>query len=239
MIIGTVVVGFLMLSMHIAGAYAPAVINMNEVHAMLGTGVGTDYIISAVILKYCSPLVAGLFFAAPLAAIMSTVDSLLLCASSAIVKDIYVNYIMKNKEQVKTEVFQVKLKGISTIITVLLGILVVLLSFWNPASIISLNLYAMGGLECAFFFPVVGGLFWRRANATGALVSSAVGIAAFVIITRTGWSLGGTMAIVPAFLLTGVVFFACSLVGPKPKEEIQTLFFPKHKSDPKEPERTR
>ena len=40
------------------------------------------------------PVVAGLFIAAPLAAVMSTVSSLLLLASAGIVKDIYHNYVM-------------------------------------------------------------------------------------------------------------------------------------------------
>jgi sodium/pantothenate symporter len=45
--------------------------------------------------------IAGLFLAAPLAAVMSTVSSLLILASAAIIKDLYRTYIIKdNKEKI-------------------------------------------------------------------------------------------------------------------------------------------
>ena len=42
------------------------------------------------IMKLLSPFWAGVFIAGPLAAIMSTVDSMLLLASAAIIKDLYI-----------------------------------------------------------------------------------------------------------------------------------------------------
>lgn len=33
----------------------------------------------------------------------------------------------------------------------------------NPPDIIFvLNMFAFGGLECTFFWPLVGGLFWKK-----------------------------------------------------------------------------
>ena len=45
------------------------------------------------------PWLAGVFLGAPMAAIMSTVNSLLLLVSSSIIKDIYVNYINKDQDE--------------------------------------------------------------------------------------------------------------------------------------------
>ncbi|MDA6131468.1 sodium/panthothenate symporter, partial [Escherichia coli] len=71
MIYGTVVVGTLMIVMTIVGVFAPAVLDPSEFK-------NTDYVIPMIVLKYMNPVVAGLFIAAPLSAIMSTVSSLLL-----------------------------------------------------------------------------------------------------------------------------------------------------------------
>ena len=93
----TIVVGFLMLVMHISGVFAPAVLDSGEFET-------TDYVVPALVLKYMNPVVAGLFIAAPLAAVMSTVSSLLILASAAIVKDLYMNYIAKPEAKKRTEV---------------------------------------------------------------------------------------------------------------------------------------
>ena len=226
MIYGTIVVGFLMLAVHIAGAFSPAVITMEEVTRLLGAEAGADTIISAVVLKYCSPLVAGLFFAAPLAAIMSTVDSLLLLAAAALVKDLYVNYLVKDRTVIPTEGFQKRLGNLSMTVTVFLGIVVIACGLTNPESIVTLNLYAMGGLECAFFFPVVGGLYWKKAKASGALPAAVLGVLTFIAASEWNWKFFGLEPVVPAMLITGFVFWAGSLLGKKEEPERLELFFP-------------
>ena len=55
----------------------------------------TDSLIPYVVNKYMPVWAAGLFLAAPLAAVMSTVDSLLILASATILKNLYVTYIAK------------------------------------------------------------------------------------------------------------------------------------------------
>ena len=52
-----------------------------------------DKVIPLIALEVLPAWLAGIVLAAPLAAIMSTVDSLLLLVSSAIVKDVYLNFI--------------------------------------------------------------------------------------------------------------------------------------------------
>ena len=77
MIIGTFVVGFLMLGMTLLGVSGKALIP--------DIAVG-DLAVPTITMKVMPPILAGIFIAGPLAAIMSTVDSLLILCSAAIIK---------------------------------------------------------------------------------------------------------------------------------------------------------
>ncbi len=219
MIYGTVVIGLLMLVMHLAGVFGPAVLDASEVTS-------SDYVIPAIILKYMNPVAAGLFIAAPLSAVMSTVSSLLLLASAAIVKDLYLNYIAKDKGLNKTgEGFTKKISAMSTVSTFVVGGVVFLFTIFPPDLIVWINLFAMGGLECAFLCPILFGLYWKGANAAGAVCSSVAGVAAFLVISVHKLDFFGMMPIVPAILISIAVFIIASLLGKKPDQETLDLFF--------------
>ena len=155
MIIGTSIVGILMLGMHLVGVMGAAV--------EPGVEVG-DKIIPILAIKNMHPILAGVFIAGPLAAIMSSVDSLLIMSSAAIVKDLYINYIDKNPSESK-------IKKLSFATSLLLGIIVFVLALNPPKLLVWINLFALAGQEAAFFCPILLGLYWKRANATGAAVS--------------------------------------------------------------------
>lgn len=218
-IYGTIVVGILMLVMIMVGAFAPSVISAENI-------TNTDYIIPLIVLEYMNPVVAGLFIAAPLSAIMSTVAALLLLASAAIVKDIYLNYIAKDKVDGKgSELFEKKIGNLSKFSTFLLGVIVVVLSLNPPDLIVWVNLFAMGGLECAFLCPIVFGLYWKRANATGALLSTIVSVVAYLLMKALGVSVFGLDAIVPAIVLSIVSFIIGSYLGKKPSKDVMELYY--------------
>jgi Na+/panthothenate symporter len=83
-IISSVVLTVVMLGMHLTGALGRAVMPGIE---------QVDRVIPEMALRLLSPVLAGIFLAGPLAAIMSSVDSQLILASAAIVKDLYINHI--------------------------------------------------------------------------------------------------------------------------------------------------
>ncbi|SDM68066.1 sodium/pantothenate symporter [Sediminibacillus halophilus] len=165
LMIGTIVVGVIMLNMHLIGVFARPILP--------GIEVG-DRVMPLVALEVLPPWLAGVVLAAPLAAIMSTVDSLLLIVSSTIVKDVYINYI-------KPEASRKKVQRMSMGITALLGILVFLMAVNPPDLIIWLNLFAIGGLEAAFIWPIVMGLYWEKGNKYGAIASMLVGIISYIL----------------------------------------------------------
>jgi sodium/pantothenate symporter len=214
-----------MLVMHISGVFAPAVIDTAALDS-------TDYVVPKIMLQYMHPVVAGLFIAAPLAAIMSTVSSLLILASAAIVKDIYLNYIVKDEKKSLPQ-FSKKISNISMFTTLIIGLIVMVFVIKPPSAIVWINLFAMGGLECAFFCPILFGLYWKKANALGSVMSSILGVAAFLFISswNTGHpeaviSLFGTSPIVPSILISIAAFVIFSLIGKKPDQETLDLFYP-------------
>lgn len=166
LIIGTIVTGVIMLNMHLIGVFARPILP--------GIEIG-DKVIPLITLEVLPPWLAGIVLAAPMAAIMSTVDSLLILVSSTVVKDVYLNYV-------KPDASEKTIKQISFGVTALLGTVVALLALQPPDLLIFLNLFAFGGLEAAFIWPIVLGLYWNYGNKWGALLSMITGITSYIVI---------------------------------------------------------
>ncbi len=128
-IIGTIVVAILMFGMHLAGALGRAVIPDLTV---------PDLVIPTLMVKVLPPFAAGIFLAAPMAAIMSTINAQLLQSSATIIKDLYLNW---RPDQATNEK---RLKRMSAGITLLLGSCCCSRRR-PPEMIIWLNLLAFGG----------------------------------------------------------------------------------------------
>ena len=212
MIIGTFVVGFTMLAMHLVGAMGRAVIPDITVG---------DLAVPTLTVRLMSPFWAGIFIAGPLAAIMSTVDSMLIMCSAAIVKDLYFHYIVKNDE---SRLSPKKVRGMSLVVTAVVGVLVFFAAMKPPSLLVWINLFAFGGLEAVFFCPTLFGLYWKRANSTGAIVSMICGAAAFFWFNITKTSIAGTTAIVPTLVIAITAFVAGSLLGRPESEEKLKVF---------------
>jgi sodium/pantothenate symporter len=139
---------------------------------------------------------------------MSTVDSLLLLVSSSIVKDVYINYI-------KPDASEKTIKRMSFGITAILGVIVFLLALNPPDLLIFLNLFAFGGLEAAFIWPVVLGLYWSYGNKYGAIASMVTGIATYVAIhfyNQANGNLFGVHTVTLPIVLSLVSFVLFSLL---------------------------
>lgn len=209
MVIGTSLVGILVLGMHLVGVMGKAVEPNLDV---------ADKIIPILALNNLYPILAGVFIGGPLAAIMSTVDSLLIMASSTIIKDLYVNYFDKTASENK-------IKKISIFASFFIGILVYLLSLKQISLIVWINLFALSGQEIIFFCPLVLGLYWKRANSTGAIASMIFGITTYLYIEIFKVSIFGLHNVVPALIVSLVAFVIGSLLGKKPSDEIIETFF--------------
>ena len=209
MIIGTSVVGILMLIMHLIGVMGAAILP--------GVQIG-DKIIPTLAISNLHPILAGVFIGGPLAAIMSTVDSFLILSSATIVKDLYINYINPNPSDIKV-------KKLSLFTSLFVGIIVFLLALDPPELLVWINLFALAGQEAAFFCPIIMGLYWKRANAIGAISSMIFGVASFIYFSVFKISFSGLHQIVPVIFMSLIIFIIGSYLGEKPDDETIDIFF--------------
>ena len=204
-IIGTIVVGFIMLNMHLIGVFARPILP--------GIEIG-DKVMPLIALEVMPPWLAGIVLTAPMAAIMSTVDSLLLLVSSTIVKDVYLNYIQPKASHTRT-------KRMSIGITAVLGVIVFLMSLNPPDLIIWLNLFAFGGLEAAFIWPIVMGLYWNKGNKYGALASIISGVGLYILSDTFFPQPLGMHSVVLPVVFSFFAYVVFSLATQKKAAEIQ------------------
>ncbi|MGP4038418.1 sodium/pantothenate symporter [Gracilibacillus sp. D59] len=195
LIIGTIVVGVIMLNMHLIGVFARPILPGIEV---------ADTVIPLIALEVLPAWLAGIVLAAPLAAIMSTVDSLLLLVSSTIVKDVYLNYIQPNAPKKKV-------RRLSMTITAVLGFIVYLIAVNPPDLIIWLNLYTIGGLEAAFIWPVVMGIYWKKGNKHGAIAAIITGFCSYILFQAFYPEPFGMHAVVSSIGISLIAYVGVSL----------------------------
>ncbi|XKM14033.1 sodium/pantothenate symporter [Orbaceae bacterium ac157xtp] len=197
-IIGTIVVTVIMFTMHLAGALGRAIIPGLTI---------PDQVVPTLIVEVMPPIAAGIFLAAPLAAIMSTINAQLLQVSSVIIKDLFLHIKPEAKKHDKA------LTRISILITFIFGALLIIAA-WNPPDmVIWLNLLAFGGLEAVFLWPLVLGLYWKKANAYGALASMILGSASYILFATYQIKPFNLHAIVPSLLIGLVAFLVANPFG--------------------------
>lgn len=208
---GTIVSMVLLLGMHLVGAFSSTLV--------FGIDSG-DLVIPTITTQLFPSVIAGILLAGPLASIMSTVDSQLLVASGAIVNDIYTNYI---NHKVKTD--SKKTGTISLIVTTILGIIIYIVAINPPDLIVWLNLYANAGIISTFLWPIVLGLYWKRANASGAIASIVTGIGTYILFSYVWPRPLGMHTIVLPLIISLISFIIISIfTKPPTKETIENFW---------------
>ena len=134
-----------------------------------------------------NPLVTGFLFAALLAAIMSTVSSQLLVASSSLTEDFYRLFLRRAASERES----VTVGRISVIVVGLIAALIAS----NPSSnVLGLVSHAWAGFGAAFGPLIILSLVWSRMSGTGAVAGLVAGAATVAVWIMLGWDksfLGG------------------------------------------------
>ncbi len=139
----------------------------------------TIFIILANLLFH--PLVTGFLYAALLAAIMSTISSQLLVASSSLTEDFYRLFLRKEATEKETV-------GVGRISVILVGIIAAVIASDPNSQVLGLVSNAWAGFGAAFGPLIILSLMWSRTNGAGAIAGMIVGAATVMI-----WiSLAGT-----------------------------------------------
>ncbi len=165
------------------------------------------------------PVVGALMLAAITSAMMSTVDSLLIVAGSALSEDIYHRLIDPGASHARRLI--VARLGILVVGTVPLLMTLSGIAEGELVQFIVLLFTAL--MASSFFMPVVAGLYWRRANKQGAIAAMLGGIT-----TAMTWKLygpGTVDPVLPGFLVSGLLLLVVSLMSPPPPDSAVTPYF--------------
>ena len=123
---------------------------------------------------YFPPLITGVLLVVVLSAIMSTADSLLLLASSAVVRDTMQRILGSGKSDQRLAVY-------GKVATLLIGVLGVALAFKVEALIFWFVLFAWSGLGSAFGPVVLCLLYYRKTTGAGVAAGMLAGFLTSVI----------------------------------------------------------
>ena len=163
------------------------------------------------------PLVAGFLLAAVLSAIMSTADSQLLVAASAVTEDFYRTLYKRNA----TDKELITVSRIAIIIVALIAYVIAL----DPnSSVLDLVAYAWAGFGAAFGPIVLFSLFWKRMTRNGALAGMISGGLTVIIWKNLSGGIFELYEIVPGFFLSSILIIIVSLMDKEPEQEIQDEF---------------
>lgn len=154
----------------------------------------------------------GIFLVVVLAAIMSTVDSLLILASSVVVRDV----VQKSLGSTASErTLSMMGKGV----TVVIGAVGLVVALLEVRVIFDFVLFAWSGIACAFTPVVLCSLFWKGTTREGAIAGMIGGFATTVIWVRVfKTDFYDLYEMIPGFFAGLVICIAVSLVT-KPDDE--------------------
>ena len=214
MIIGTVVIGFMNIGVNFTGILAHGVLE-----GSLEDFGGVDNIIPSTIVASMPRSLVGLAIIAPLAASISTISGLLIVAGSAIIKDVYLHYNRDASTQ--------RVAILSRVVTAAIGVIVFFIALTPPSLIWIINMFAFGGLETAFFWTLLLGLYWKKANKLGAMLSTAGGTIVYCATQFAGFKILGLHQITIGISVSLILFLIGSYIGEKTDQKTLDEFFPK------------
>ena len=168
----------------------------------------TDYdsVIPIITLKVLPWYLAALVLAAPMAAIITTVNAQFLLISSALIKD-----LLFNSKVVKEKITGRKVPIFVYGVNILVIVLIMLLSMRPPSLIVNVNLFAFGGLEATFLWPILLGLYWKKAEKYGAISSILLGLTSYILI-KTVYVIKFIEPVVISLLISFLAFVIVSYI---------------------------
>jgi len=186
--------------------------------AMLGELADKDQVMPSLAMKLMHPGIAGIMIAGAIAAMMSTVDSQLLVAASAVEQDIYIR-LFGGKAHGKSAVW------IGRITIIALGAAAIPIA-WGGSSVLDKVLDAWGILGAGLGPVVTLGLLTKRANRHGAFLGMAAGVSVVYfwgsIAPRIGAQELFATGTIPGFVLNLVLLWSISLItGGAPRQDSQ------------------
>lgn len=164
-----------------------------------------ETVFSETMLNMYPAFIGGIFLCAILAASMSTADSQLLAASSAVSQDIYKGIINKNADE-KTVL------NVSRFTVFFIALIALLLSLDEKSSIFKLVSYAWAGFGATFGPLVLLALYWRGMTAKGAIAGLISGGAVVITWHQLKGGIFDLYEIVPGFVVCLIFAIVVSIL---------------------------
>ena len=133
-----------------------------------------DLIFPTMAAELFPPFITGVLFVCVLSAIMSTVDSLLLLASSAVVRDT-MQKVLGSKKSDRD------LSNVGKVVTIAIGVIAVAFAIPEAKFIFWFVLFSWSGLGAAFGPPIILLLHYRKTTGTGVVAGMLGGFLTSVI----------------------------------------------------------
>ncbi len=153
----------------------------------------TEFLLVSAAMQHLSPVLTALFIAALASALMSTSDSSILAGASVVTQNLFPFFGKKMNEK-----SELRWTRIMVVVIGLVSVTIALLA----GTIYKLAMVAWSLLLVGLFAPFAFGMFWKKANRSGAIAAFVGGFAAWII---------GILAYYPQTIVACADDFECGL----------------------------
>lgn len=191
----------------------------------LNTASKAESILIVMSTDYLPLIVAGLIMAGILAATISSSDSYLLIASSAVSVNLFKGIFKKDKADEK------QVMWVSRIVLIAIALVGVIIAWKKDSVIFTLVSFAWAGFGATFGPLMLFSLFWKRTTRTGAIAGMlAGGISVFVwkLVLKEFLAASipffGLYELLPAFIISSIAIVIGSLLSKEPEKDVLDEF---------------
>ncbi len=166
------------------------------------------------------PILAGFVMAGILAATISSSDSYLLIAASALAKNIYQGICCKRASDKQV-------MRITRITLLVITAIAIIIALDEKSIIFTIVSFAWAGFGATFGPLMLMSLFWKRINRAGAIagmLSGGVTVFVWKLLVRPLGGVWNIYELLPAFIVSCIFIIVVSLLTPAPSAEIQEEF---------------
>lgn len=195
--------------------------SLYPVEETLATASGAENVFVVLSQALLPAVLAGIIMAGILAATISSSDSYLLIAASAVSKNLYEGILKKNQADDK------KVMNLSRIMLLLIAVVGMIIAWDEDSVIFNIVSFAWAGFGATFGPVMLFSLFWKRINRPGAIagmLSGGVMVFVWNLLLKPMGGIFGIYELFPAFVISCIVIVVVSLATEAPSGEIEKEF---------------
>ncbi len=204
---------------------------LNSVGESYATASAAEVVFMDMIMRLAPGLLAGILLSAIMAAVMSTADSQLLVAASAVSNDLFkpiYNAVTKKEPSDK------KIMLLSRAAVIAIAVIAYIVAFDPESSVMNLVSYAWAGFGAAFGPVILLSLYWKHMSIKGAaagMISGGATVLIWEALTSAGVGVVSDIySIIPGFALSLIAVIVFSLTDRNTDKQKQEEFFEKAKT---------